>query len=239
MADKGIYSRAFVRDLFDGMAATYGVINLTTSFGFSRRWRQQCVSLASLGEGMVVCDLMSGMGECWPAISGVVGNAGQIIGLDFSPAMCVEARKTARRLNGTAVNLLEEDVLGNSIADGGADSVVSAFGLKTLSEADRARLAAEVSRILKPGGTFSLLEISVPPSPVLRALFMFYLKRCIPLIGRLFMGNPNHYRHLGAYTEAFGDSHSMVDHLGQHDLEVDFLRLFFGCATVVHGRRAA
>jgi demethylmenaquinone methyltransferase/2-methoxy-6-polyprenyl-1,4-benzoquinol methylase len=227
-----------VRDLFEGMAATYGIVNLVSSFGFCRRWRRQCVTLAAPAAGMVVYDLMSGMGECWPTIARAVGARGRIVGLDFSPAMCVRARRTAARVRGPAIELLERDVLGNAIPSRAADCIVCSFGLKTLSPAQRDRLAAEIARVLKPGGTFSLLEISVPRARLLRAAYMFYVKRCIPVIGRLLLGNPDHYRLLGVYTEAFGDASGMVEPLRARGLEVEFRRLFFGCATAVRGRRA-
>jgi demethylmenaquinone methyltransferase/2-methoxy-6-polyprenyl-1,4-benzoquinol methylase len=58
-----IYQRQFVAGLFDDMAATYGLVNVITSFGFCVWWRRQCARLAPLRPGMLVCDLMTGMGE--------------------------------------------------------------------------------------------------------------------------------------------------------------------------------
>ena len=38
------------------------------------------------------------------------------------------------------------------------------------------------------------MEVSVPPSAVLRKLYMFYVRRVIPLIGLLLLGKPENYR---------------------------------------------
>ena len=57
MVRRSIYDPAFVRQLFDEMAATYGVVNLVSSFGFARRWRRQCVECVGIKDGAVVVDL--------------------------------------------------------------------------------------------------------------------------------------------------------------------------------------
>ena len=63
MAREDLYDPAFVRGLFDEMAATYGPVNLLSSFGFCIRWRRQCLRLIDLRPGSTVLDLMCGMGE--------------------------------------------------------------------------------------------------------------------------------------------------------------------------------
>jgi demethylmenaquinone methyltransferase/2-methoxy-6-polyprenyl-1,4-benzoquinol methylase len=221
------------------MAATYGVTNLISSFGFCRRWREQCVALAGVREGEAVYDLMSGMGECWPAIARRLGEGGSLTGLDFSREMCRRAAGTRERLAGTSIVQLEEDFLANSIPDEAADCVVSCFGLKTFSPEQRGRAAAEIARVLRPGGRFCLLEISVPPWPPLRGPYMFYLKRVVPLIGALLLGNPDNYRLLGVYTEGFGSCEATAGELRARGLEVETVSLFFGCATALRGRRPA
>jgi ubiquinone/menaquinone biosynthesis C-methylase UbiE len=66
---------------------------------------------------------------------------------------------------------------------------------------------------------------------------MFYLKRIVPLLGRLLLGDPACYRMLGIYTEAFGDCRRFAEALESAGLQVEQSRLFFGCATAVRGRK--
>lgn len=198
--------------------------------------RLQCVDLAPIEPGMTVCDLMSGMGECWPLIARKLGRSGRIVGIDFSAEMCDRAEERRRRLPVEAT-VLEEDVLDNSVGAASIDCVVSAFGLETLSEGGKERLAGEVRRILEPGGGFSLLEISVPPRLALRAPYMAYLRHGVPLFGRAFLGNPDNYRLLGEYTERFRDVSRVAELFRGRGLEVRQESLFFGCATAIHGRK--
>jgi demethylmenaquinone methyltransferase/2-methoxy-6-polyprenyl-1,4-benzoquinol methylase len=232
-----IYRPEFVKDLFDEMSRTYGIVNLISSFGFCVRWRRQCLDQVEIQAGAVVFDLMSGMGELWPGLATRTGPTGRIRAVDFSPVMCAQSRKTAERLHGVDIELREEDVLQNSIPDGSADIIVSSFGLKTFTSEQRACLAQEVARILRPGGKLSFLEISVPSSPLLRWPYMVYLKYGIPLMGRLLLGNPDNYRMLGIYTEAYQDCSEFVQHCRDAGLQVRQQRFFFGCATGVVGEK--
>lgn len=231
------YDPTFVRDLFDEMSGTYGLTNTISSFGFCRRWRRQCVELAEIRPGMVVYDLMTGMGECWDFVRARLAGRGSLVALDFSAAMCAQAREKAAGVTEVPVEVLEQDMLANSIPEESADCVVSVFGLKTFSHEQQRVLAGEVARILRPGGTFALAEISVPPSRVLRAPYFAYLHYCIPPIGRVFMGNPDNYRMLGVYTEAFESCAAFQEMLLEAGLESRLESLFFGCATAVRGRK--
>ncbi len=58
-----LYDPAYIKQLFNEMSATYGLVNLISSFDFAWWWRRQCVRLAGLNEGGRVCDFMSGQGE--------------------------------------------------------------------------------------------------------------------------------------------------------------------------------
>ncbi len=230
--DTDLYQPAYVRQLFDDMAATYGAMNLISSFGFTVRWRRQCVDKVELGPGQIVFDLMSGMGEMWPSIFEKTMRQGSLYGVDFSHEMC---KRSMQQDNAVGVEVIETDVLSNQIASASADVIVSGFGLKTFSDQQKRLLAIEIARILRSGGRFSLLEISVPPNWFLRVPFMFYLRYFIPVIGRLFLGNPDNYRLLWVYTSRFGNSSSMYKFLEGCGLQVKYERYFFGCATGVSG----
>ncbi len=232
-----IYDPNFVKSLFDEMSKTYGITNYLSSFGFCERWRRQCIQLATIKPGMLVYDLMTGMGECWNLINRRLRNEGKLIALDISEAMCSRASAQRSQMPSLEVELLNEDFLNNSLPDSKADCVISSFGLKTFSDEQKAVVAQQIARILKPGGTYSLLEISVPSSSVLRAPYMTYLKYCIPVTGKLLLGNPDNYRMLGIYTEKFKDCGYMKDLLEKAGLTVELKSFFFGCATALCGSK--
>jgi ubiquinone/menaquinone biosynthesis methyltransferase len=234
-----IYDPGFVERLFDEMASSYEAVNYVTSIGFSKRWRRQVVSEAVIQPGMVVCDLMCGMGECWNAIALRLGERDELIGVDLSDKMLQGAVKRKAKFARLNIALQKQNALDNTLEDECVDCVICGFGVKTFSEEQKETLAAEIRRILKPQGTFSLIEVSVPSGWILKALYMFYLKHIIPIIGRLLLGNPENYRMLGVYTEKFGNCKTIRDILARQGLRVRYHIYFFGCASGVSGVKVA
>lgn len=223
-----------VRLLFDEMADTYGRVNLVSSLGLAVRWRHTVVAaIPATGPLGRVVDLMSGMGELWRSLALARPEVTEVIAVDISAQMISRAPRRQR----FAVRVCEENVLQCSLPSGDCDAVISSFGLKTFDRAQQNALASVVARLLRPGGVFSFIEISVPPNAMLRACYMFYIKRVIPFMGRLFLGNPSNYRILGVYTEAFGDCRHFAECLRTAGLEAEVRSYFFGCASGVAGRK--
>ena len=226
-----------MRKLFDEMSATYGTVNLISSLGFCRRWRRQCVTAVEVAADSRVVDLMTGMGEACHAVAPALGASARVVAVDYSTAMCAQARRYEDGRLGFSVEVHETDALASGLADESADVVISTFGLKTLAADDWPRLAGEIRRILRPGGRFSLLEISVPRAPWLRVPYLFYLRRVIPMLGRLLLGNPDNYRLLAVYTEAFVDCDRFRRAAEAEGLEARLVSYFSGCATGVVGHK--
>lgn len=118
-------------------------------------------------------DLMTGMGEAWLYILPKIGKNGQLVALDFCQPMLDFAKKRQQNFPKNSIEILCENALQSSILDGSADAVISTFGLKTLSPEQLENFAIEIFRVLKPGGTFSMVEVSVPKNAVLQAFYLF------------------------------------------------------------------
>ena len=231
------YEPKFVQKLFNKMSGSYSRMNYITSFGFSERWRKAFVEKVAIKNGSKVVDLMTGMGECWKFILKQNLSDCQLIGLDFSSEMIKRAKKTKRKFKKHQIQILEENVFSNSIPDNSVDYVISGFGLKTFNEEQLAQLAAEVKRMLKKGGEFSLIDVSVPNQKTLRTFYMFYLKNIIPILGWLFLGNPENYKMLGVYTEKFVNSRKVAEIFEKQGFKIEYLQYFGGCASGIKGSK--
>lgn len=233
-----IYDAGYVRRLFDEMAPTYGFVNIVSSFGFCVRWRGRCLLDADVRPGDRVLDLMSGMGELWPSISRRL-RAGALVAVDFSDEMCKRSAMQSARCDGLSVDVRRADVLEVDLPGGSFDAVVCSFGLKTLTPVQQRMLASRVAAWLRPGGRFAFIEISRPSARWVRWPYFAYLKWAIPLIGRIFLGNPECYRMLGRYTDRFGDCDGFVAACREAGLNVNLGRHFHGCATSAFGSKPA
>ncbi len=183
-----IYDPSFVKAVFDRCSDRYIAFSLICSFGFTERWRRQCVAAmpeppASAARGY---DLMAGTGEVWPHLLKRFDDIGSITAVDISSGMHERAMARLHAHRARRIEFIEDDVLASDLAPESADFVVSTFGLKTFNPEQHARLAALIARVLKPGGVFSMIEASDPKGWWLRPLYLLHLKVVLPLIERSF-----------------------------------------------------
>ena len=229
------YEPKFVEKLFDNMSSSYSRMNYITSFGFSKKWRKQCVNEIEIENGKVIVDLLTGMGECWKFIDLKADKEAKIIGLDFSSNMIKKAEKNKRNFRERNIELLKENVFENSIKEKSVDTVISGFGLKTFNSEQLTNLAKEIDRMLKPNGNFSLIDVSVPKNVILKAFYIFYLKYIIPILGKFFLGNIETYKMLGIYTAEFENSRNLERIFRNQNFEVEYVQYFYGCASGIKG----
>lgn len=220
------------------MSRSYERMNIVFSFGFSAIWRRQMLRLIPPESNSDrVIDLMSGMGETWGQLAKRFQNS-EMWALDFSPRMIEHAQSRNRSRFGGKFQLLCQDVLDAELPESAFDVVVSAYGVKTFDEEQSQRFAAEVAKVLKPGGSFAFIEVTEPPNRLLRWLYDFYLSKVLPVLGPLLVSDPVEYRMLHRYLRAFGRGDRTWLALSQHpDLEVERRLHFFGCATSFSGSR--
>ncbi len=231
------YQPAFVQQLFDTMQDSYERVSNICSFGFNRRWRRQLLALMQIDPGMHVCDLMAGTGETWQYILPQVGSQGSLAAVDFSHVMAQRARERTQVLSGYTIAVREEDVLNSTLPPASFDAVVCVYGVKLLNPKTQERFVHEIRRILKPNGTFGIVEIALPQNPLLRWPYRFYLSSIIPLIGVLFLANHTNYRMLGRYLVTFEDCHCLERLFSLNGFEVHSYALFGGCASALVGMK--
>lgn len=111
------------------------------------------------------------------------------------------------------------------------------YGLKTFDESQLNVLAAEVQRILKPKGKFAFVEVSKPRNKILLFLYSFYLGKIIPVLGKLFLGNPDDYKMLWIYTKQFENAEKVKQIFQNHGLSVCLDQYFWGCASGISGEK--
>ena len=112
---------------------------------------------ARIEAGDVVLDLGSGAGnDCFVARA-ETGTTGKVIGVDFTPAMLQRARQNADKLGYHNVEFRQGDIEDLPVSDGTVDVVVSNCVLNLVP--DKARVFAEIRRVLRPGGHFSISDV--------------------------------------------------------------------------------
>ena len=234
-----IYDPQFVKAVFDRCSDRYITFSLICSFGFTERWRAQCVAAmpALSTETANGYDLMAGTGEVWPHLLRRFGGIKAVTAVDISSGMHRRAMERLHAHRAHRIEFIEDDLLASDLPSESADFVVSTFGLKTFNPEQHARLAALIARVLKPGGVFSMIEASDPKGWWLRPLYLFHLKVILPLVERTLLRGARDFSMIGTYSTNFGSAAELAAMLRSHGLEVEYSKYFFGCATGVAGRR--
>jgi demethylmenaquinone methyltransferase/2-methoxy-6-polyprenyl-1,4-benzoquinol methylase len=65
--------------------------------------------------------------------------------------------------------------------------------------------------VLKPGGTAAILEFSQPPNPAFAALYNFYSRRILPVLGGVISGNRDAYTYLPESVRKFPNARELAD----------------------------
>lgn len=112
---------------------------------------------AKIKKGDYVVDLGSGAGnDCFVARA-EAGESGKVVGIDFTPEMIEKARNNADKLGFNNVEFRLGDIENIPLMSNVADVVVSNCVMNLVPNKPKA--FAEVQRILKPTGHFSISDI--------------------------------------------------------------------------------
>jgi ubiquinone/menaquinone biosynthesis C-methylase UbiE len=132
-------------------AAGYDWLVWLATLGRERAFREKLLRLAHLGPGESVLDVGCGTGTLAIAAKRVAGAAGRVHGIDASPEMIARAERKATK---AGVEVVFQNALAQALPfpDAQFDAVLSTVMLHHLTRKVREQAAAEMRRVLKPGG---------------------------------------------------------------------------------------
>jgi len=114
---------------------------------------------AGIKSGHTVLDLGSGAGNDVFVARRIVGEQGSVIGVDFTEAMIAKANTNKQKIGYTNIDFRMGDIEKLPVDSSSVDVVISNCVLNLVP--DKAKAFGEISRVLKPGGHFSISDIVV------------------------------------------------------------------------------
>lgn len=114
---------------------------------------------ANIKTGDAVLDLGSGAGnDCFVARA-IVGEAGKVVGLDFSETMLAKANDNTKKLGYSNVTFVRGDIEDMPLDSNQFDIVISNCVLNLVPSKNKA--FAEILRVLKPSGHFCVSDVVI------------------------------------------------------------------------------
>jgi demethylmenaquinone methyltransferase/2-methoxy-6-polyprenyl-1,4-benzoquinol methylase len=182
-----------MRSLFNRMATTYDRGNRTLSLMIDQVWRRRTVSALCIRNGDRVLDIATGTADM--AIEAARQADCRVAGIDLSEEMLrVAVKKNARGAHPERCLFLQGDGTRTPFRDGSFRHAMISFGIRNVQDMDS--LFQETLRVLKPGGRFAILEFSLPETPVIREVYLFYFKKILPFVGAAVAGRKEPYFYL-------------------------------------------
>jgi demethylmenaquinone methyltransferase/2-methoxy-6-polyprenyl-1,4-benzoquinol methylase len=214
-----------IRGMFGSIAPRYDLANHLLSCGLDFYWRKRATEIvagwclakiddsppgssALSGRGpsrspatCSIVDLATGTGDLALALQKKLPTA-EIIGADFTEEMlAIAKRKGVRRT-------MMADAMRLPLDNSSVDCVTVAFGLRNME--DYGGALREMARVLKANGHLLVLEFSLPTMSILRAVYRFYLHRCLPFLGSFLTRKKSAYSYLGDSIEQFPNGETML-----------------------------
>jgi demethylmenaquinone methyltransferase/2-methoxy-6-polyprenyl-1,4-benzoquinol methylase len=201
-----------VTQMFDAISGNYDDLNRVISFGIDIKWRNRVVAILKKKNPNKILDIATGTGDL--AINLVKTGAEQIIGLDISRGMLeIGEKKVADKGLDSTIEMILGDSENLPFEDDAFDAVTVAFGVRNFENLEKG--LAEIYRVLKPSGTFLVLETSVPTKSPFKQGYWFYTKNILPLIGKLFSKDRSAYTYLSESAAVFPHGQAFNNILGK------------------------
>jgi demethylmenaquinone methyltransferase / 2-methoxy-6-polyprenyl-1,4-benzoquinol methylase len=215
--------------MFGAIARRYDLANHTLSCGTDFYWRKCAANIVAGWRPGKIVDLATGTGDLALALQKKLPDA-EVTGVDFLTEMLELAQRKGVR------KTILADAMRLPFPDASFDCVTIAFGLRNM-ENWRGALV-EMSRVLRPGGRLLVLEFSLPTVSIVRAIYRFYLHRCLPLLGFFLTRKKSAYDYLGDSIEEFPSGDGMIDLIEASGFRhVTLQPLSCGVATIYTGQR--
>lgn len=211
--------QAKVNAVFDSVASQYDIMNDVMSFGIHRLWKHKAIALMTLNQGDQVLDLAGGTGDMTSLMIPKLGEDGHVTLADINADMLRQGK--ARLLDQGYVgqySIAQVNAEKLPYADNQFDRIIIAFGLRNVR--DQMAALQSMQRVLKPGGSMTILEFSKPEFSFLQYWYDIYSFTALPWLGELIVGDAESYQYLAESIRRHPNQEtllSMMNHAGFED----------------------
>ena len=229
-----------IQKMFGSIAKSYDRTNAILSFQMHRHWNKVLVdTVLTPGHSREILDLCCGTGEIALTHLRKRTTPCQVHLLDFCSEMlqCAKEKITNTALNSAnSYHYHQADAQIIPLPDNAVDRATIAYGIRNVKDPNKC--IRDVYRVLRPGGTFGILELTRPTQPVLRLGHHLYLRSFLPILGWCFSANKEAYRYLCQSIHHFvkpDELQVMMQAAGFKEIKI--IPLTGGIATILFAKK--
>ncbi|HYV91074.1 MAG TPA: bifunctional demethylmenaquinone methyltransferase/2-methoxy-6-polyprenyl-1,4-benzoquinol methylase UbiE [Chitinophagales bacterium] len=224
-----------VEQMFDRIAFRYDLMNHLLSFGIDVSWRKKIVKSLRLLQPKTILDVATGTADVALLLSNL--QAEKIIGIDISDEMLEIGRKKIAEKNlSNKITLQNADSENLPFEGNNFEAVTVAFGVRNFEHLEKG--IQEIYRVLKPGGTFVVLEFSKPKHFPFKQLYQFYFTTVCPLLGKWITRDKQAYQYLYRSVQVFPEGQKFLNILERMGFEqLQCKSLSFGISSLYTARK--
>ena len=228
--DSDLGKKEQVATMFNNISKNYDGLNRVISFGIDVSWRKKVVKIVSKNNPQQILDIATGTGDLALMMSQL--NPAKIVGLDISEGMLEVGKQKISKAN---LSDKIEMVVGDSeimpFDDNTFDAISVSFGVRNFANLDKG--LTEIRRVLKPNGTFVILETSNPTKFPFKQGYKFYTSFILPIIGKIFSRDKVAYSYLSESANYFPFGDTFDNILKKNGfINTEYKPVTFGVATI-------
>lgn len=229
-----------IKTMFNSIAKQYDRTNAILSFNLQKIWNRSLINKVIVpSKPEILLDLCCGTGAIAFEYLRKTQDPLKVYMLDFSEGMleCAKYHASKQDLDHHDIHYLQADAQVIPFLNNSVNCATIAYGIRNVKDPDLC--IKDVFRVLKPGGTFGILELTRPKNKILKFGHSLYLKNILPLMGKLTTSNKDAYEYLCNSIHTFIPPEKLQQKMQDAGFqEIKRYPLFGGIATIITGAKA-
>ncbi|MDR0483881.1 MAG: bifunctional demethylmenaquinone methyltransferase/2-methoxy-6-polyprenyl-1,4-benzoquinol methylase UbiE [Alphaproteobacteria bacterium] len=224
-----------VKDVFDGVATNYDIMNDAMSLGIHRLWKKEIIKMITATNTKTLLDVGGGTADISLEFIEHGGELAYVVDINDN-MLQVGQDKALNRGYVSSLEFICSNAEELPFKDNSMDCYTTSFCIRNVSDIQKA--LNEAYRVLKPGSKFFCLEFSKVENQHIAKAYDIWSFKAIPKIGEHIAKNKDAYQYLVESIRKFPPQEEFASMIRKAGFkEVGYKNLNFGIACIHYAEK--